>query len=278
MVENSVGRRSYAFGISAIGNSHIESNKECQDSCKIVNTSSYNIIAVADGHGSEKCPYSKTGSQIAVNVFCDIVGNVYENFKGDVDGICNYFGKFGDTLLAKEVLDEWRKRVRRVHTNNKREKKSNSEPYWNVDYLLYGTTLLGIIYFDQYIFSLQIGDGDIVFVENNNIEYIIPPQKILGIETQSLSEKNAFSKISTRLNNVSHYMNQPFMIMASTDGFANSFISESEYYLSCREYFQSIIEYGEELVEKNLKNWLLETSKMGCGDDISVAIVFLNPL
>ena len=59
------------FGESVQGASHIRSGKECQDSLKKVEKDENTVIlAVADGHGSDSCPYSKTGSYVAVNVCC----------------------------------------------------------------------------------------------------------------------------------------------------------------------------------------------------------------
>ncbi len=60
-----------AFGESVQGASHKRNETECQDSMKKVEFEDGSVIlAVADGHGSKACPFSKSGSGIAVNVFC----------------------------------------------------------------------------------------------------------------------------------------------------------------------------------------------------------------
>ena len=60
----------YLYGESVKGASHERSGMPLQDSCLIQEISdNIAILAVADGHGSEKCPRSKSGSQIAVNTF-----------------------------------------------------------------------------------------------------------------------------------------------------------------------------------------------------------------
>ena len=59
------------FGKSVKGATHARNGMPLQDSFKIDEVSeNVTIIAVADGHGSEKCSKSKNGSQIAVNTFC----------------------------------------------------------------------------------------------------------------------------------------------------------------------------------------------------------------
>ena len=66
------------FGASVQGASHIRSGRECQDSFKkLIKDEDTVILAVADGHGSDACPYSKTGSYVAVNVFCKILGDIW---------------------------------------------------------------------------------------------------------------------------------------------------------------------------------------------------------
>ena len=60
----------YVFGKSVKGATHEKNGLPLQDNCKIEEISDkITIIAVADGHGSSKCPRSDRGSLIAVNTF-----------------------------------------------------------------------------------------------------------------------------------------------------------------------------------------------------------------
>ena len=62
------------IGESVRGASHRRNALPCQDSKKkIENADGTVIMAVADGHGSDSCPHSKSGSNIAVNVFCNLL-------------------------------------------------------------------------------------------------------------------------------------------------------------------------------------------------------------
>ena len=87
------------IGDSVRGESHIRRDIERQDSYLIVdgvhkhdrNSQFYSelsedvkLVAVADGHGSESCPYSKTGSQTAANVFCDIMAEFAAKYKDNM--------------------------------------------------------------------------------------------------------------------------------------------------------------------------------------------------
>jgi serine/threonine protein phosphatase PrpC len=65
----------------------------------------------------------------------------------------------------------------------------------------------------------------------------------------------------------------PCMFMMTTDGFYNSFIDDEQYRISCEDYYKTICKYGNEQVQKNLANWLEQTSEEGCGDDITLVAV-----
>ena len=69
---------------------------------------------------------------------------------------------------------------------------------------------------------------------------------------------------------------EPYMYILSTDGFANSYTSDEEYQKTCKDYLQMIQEHGVDTVQANLKNWLTETSELGCGDDITVVMVYFT--
>ena len=61
------------------GATHVRNQMPCQDNKKIIKISDeITIIALADGHGSSKCPRSDRGSMIAVNSFYHIMKKYLE--------------------------------------------------------------------------------------------------------------------------------------------------------------------------------------------------------
>ena len=66
------------------------------------------------------------------------------------------------------------------------------------------------------------------------------------------------------------------MYMLSTDGFANSYLTEDDFAKTCREYFGMIRGHGFEEVCSNLEKWLAETSELGCGDDTTVVMAYFD--
>lgn len=265
------------FGTSVQGASHIRSETECQDSHKkIICDDGTIIMAVADGHGSKSCPFSKTGSSIAVNVFCKVLSDYVSSFSDSPETLLTYLNREGDTKVAQAIDAEWKRRVYKNHRDNKREipETEDSEKQRQQIYAQYGTTLLGLMLAEDFLFAFQIGDGDIVFTSADGFEPVVTGDKILGVETHSLSKMDAWKKAITAVRRVDFSEKLPSMFLMSSDGFANSYKNEEEFSKTCIDYFNMVNQYGAKAVGENLKSWLSETSTMGCGDDITVLMAY----
>ena len=261
------------FGASVQGASHIRSETECQDSLKWVELDDGTVImAVADGHGSKNCPFSKTGSDIAVNVFCKTMAEYNESFAGTPEKLLTYLNREGDTKVAQAIDAEWKGRVYTFHRDNNRDVPldEKGEELLPELYAQYGTTLLGLMLMEDFLFAFQIGDGDIVFASPDGFEPVLEGDKILGVETHSLSKQDSWKKSITAVRRIECRQNLPSMFMMSSDGFSNSYKNEEEFAKTCQDYYEMVNQYGVEAVSENLRNWLTETSSLGCGDDITV--------
>lgn len=264
------------------GATHVRNGLPCQDNKKIVEISDQTVIlAVADGHGSSKCPRSERGSKMAVNAFCTVMKKHLDSYGESEEGIANlitYLNREGDMQFAKDVCDEWQARVKQSYYKHKAEGMTDEDGNirWPSVFSLYGTTLLGMLITENYVFSFQIGDGDIDEVTSQEVFPMVEPEKFLGTETHSLSKPDAWRKAVASVRGRDDKSDEPYMYILSTDGFANSYTSDAEYQKTCREYFQMIQQHGAEAVQANLKNWLTETSALGCGDDITVAMAYFS--
>lgn len=272
----------YVFGKSVKGATHERNGLPLQDCCKIEEISDkITIIAVADGHGSSKCPRSDRGSMIAVNTFCAVIKDYLLNYGKEKDGLTNlvtFLNREGDMRFAQDICEEWQARVKQSFYKNKDESLVDAQGSidWKRVYSLYGTTLLGMLITDTFVFSFQIGDGDINYITSDEISPLVDPEKFLGTETHSLSKVDAWRKAvaSVRRKNASEDV--PYLYMLSTDGFSNSFVSQEEFNKTCREYYEMIGQHGYEAVKDNLEKWLKETSELGCGDDITVVMAYVS--
>ncbi|MCD8336514.1 MAG: protein phosphatase 2C domain-containing protein [Lachnospiraceae bacterium] len=269
-------------GKSVTGASHIRAMKPCQDNYKCLELSdTVTVLAVADGHGSERCPYSKTGSQIAVNTFCSVIKNLLtgcEEHDHPLDFLMSYLNREGELRIAQTIEEEWKNRVWKAHRKNKRDKVLDAEGNLDLDsvYRQYGTTLLGLLITPEFLFGFQLGDGDILRVDAEQVQPVIMADKILGTETHSLSSRTAWKKAITVMRSRDETAESPHLYLMSTDGFANSYPSTEAFEQTCKEYFEMIQEHGFETVAGNLKDWLNETSEQGCGDDITVVLAYFS--
>ena len=265
------------FGVSVQGASHIRSGKECQDSLKKLQMDHNTVIlAVADGHGSEACPYSKAGSHAAVNVFCKILGDYLDTYAGQPEMLFTFLKREGDTKIAREIDAEWKRRILRLHTKQKRNIPVNAEndPDKDAVYRMYGSTLLGLVLTEEFLFAFQLGDGDIIKVSETGIYHIIEADKILGTETHSLSKAESWKKAVTFIQKQKENEQLPVMYMLSSDGLANSYKNDEEFEKTCKDYYTLLKEHGVKAVSDNLKTWLQETSELGCGDDITALFAY----
>ncbi len=272
--------RRYICGESVKGATHERNGSPLQDSHRIVEVSdNITILSVADGHGSDKCPRSDRGSQMAVNAFCDVTNKYLTSYGSNETGLANlatFLNREGDMRFAQEVCEEWQNRVKNSFYKDRDENYiDDAGNYkWDSIYSLYGTTLLGMLITEQFIFTFQIGDGDINLVTKDSIDVLVEPEKFLGTETHSLSKQDAWRKSvsSVRMRDIDS--DDPYMYMLSTDGFANSYVSDDDFNKTCRDYYHMIEEYGFDTVKDNLAKWLKETSELGCGDDVTVVMAY----
>ena len=265
------------FGASVQGASHIRSGRECQDSLKkLVKDSGSVILAVADGHGSDSCPYSKEGSLAAVNVFCKILGDYLDTYTGQQEMLFTFLKREGDTKIAQEIDVAWKRRILRLHTKCRREipLDENRNKDREAVYKLYGSTLLGLVITEDFLFAFQLGDGDIVKVSESGVYSVIAGDKILGTETHSLSKAESWKKAITLIRKREEREKQPVMYMLSSDGLSNSYKNDEEFKKTCMDYYVLLKEHGVKAVSEQLKTWLQETSEMGCGDDITALFAY----
>ncbi len=269
------------YGKSVRGATHIKNGLPCQDNLLIESTSEdISILAVADGHGSEKSPRSKKGSQVAVKVFRDTIAQYMVNYAKTPEDLITYLNRDGQLKFAQDICSRWQKVIRKAYNSTKEKppitRKADGTVNWEEVYRLYGTTLVGLMVAKTYIFGFQIGDGDMMLIDKDSITPVVETEKILGTETHSLSKTDAWKKAVSVVRRRDADANKPYLYMLSSDGFVNSHASEEEYLKTCRDYYNMIGEHGFDKVCSNLGNWLSETSALGCGDDITVVLAYID--
>ena len=287
------GSRTFsAIGESVIGANHVRNGTPCQDALRIDNGDEFTIVSISDGHGSAACPFSNEGAQAAVDSAYAVFSSIIED-SGDP---FHTISSNKDIWLPKQIEQHWKNEIIKIHNANKREEY----PQESFPYELYGATLISLVAADNFIFALQLGDGDILsitpmgdindynddlvdmefdenppdpdYAEIFTVEWFLPPDTTLGPETNSLCQDNCWQHVKTKMLPVRRSDNLP-MIMLSTDGYANSFNSDNGFKKAGADFFTLIYNHGLVHVEDNLEDWLTESSVRGSGDDITVAFI-----
>ena len=273
-------------GESVQGSSHEANNIENQDSLSWYQEkkSGYPVIlAVSDGHGDPRSFRSRDGADIAVGVAIDTIheyldksqnrANAYEAMREFEEPIKRAISR----RWKKQVEEHWKKYpVENSKINNQGLPSNNSVVVQDV----YGATLVAA-FVDQfkiggrsqtYLAFLQIGDGDILVIsKNGEVKFgFEDTNTFVGDATLSLSLDKAWQYMKVKF--VANPEELPKMIILATDGYRKSFPHSDGFLKIGSDILEHIRSNGLENTASFLGEWLMETSRQGSGDDISICI------
>ena len=208
-------------GISVIGKSHEKNKLPNQDNYKYINELEYQIIAVADGHGSETYFRSDIGSKFATESAIELLENYANSLLKD------NFDKWQEgtmlelelEYLREELLNLWKSKINKYNDENiyhleylrenetklignnkfkesyyinesEKSKKSISKHSYNKlianPISAYGSTLTAMLMIKDSYLIMKIGDGDIAFTFKNETKNPIEQDDIqIANETYS---------------------------------------------------------------------------------------------
>lgn len=270
-------------GKSVQGASHIRSGKPNQDAIYYWFPESEDglpvILAIADGHGSEKCFRSHEGSRLATEV---AVGVLKEFFNSTKDLDTAHTKEVACTKLPKVLEHKWKNSVDEHIQNNPVPTAAPGEHFRggttqhfqdSQKYHPYGSTLLAVLVGETYILYIQLGDGEILTITpDGDVSRPLPDDRhLLANETTSLCLPNSSGYFRIHFQILSE--SSPALIMLSTDGYLNSFKSTADFLRAGTDISRMVRSEGLDWVNRNLEKWLQETSLGGSGDDITVGII-----
>jgi len=247
---------------------------------------------VADGHGSERSPHSGEGARLGVEVAMRLLLDIPEKLE---PGCLSVVKHYAEDQLPRHLVTAWAEEVRKHHSNHKLEgvgscaetedesrneenvkQRTGRERNKGPDPLLlqYGTTLLAVLATQDFILLLQLGDGDILIVENDKtVKRAFPRDaRLIANETTSLCSPYAWNDVHVAFEPLSE--KAPALILVCTDGYTNSFASEEDFLKVGPDYLEAVRQHGLEYVKSRMEEWLRETSHHGSGDDIAVGIIY----
>ncbi len=251
------------------GASHKARQMPCQDAIMVNHLSKDSFIcAVSDGHGSPKCPYSDEGAKAAVSIGLEVIETlVWQNKEEELYPLMK---SIKDLQLPKTIEKKWKETINGIH------QKANRTPCEEAHqlYQLYGCTLILLWVTKDFLFAMQIGDGDLLVVDHEGeTKWLIEPEVQYGTETYSLCQRKSWRHFKTLLQ-VIEAGHVPALFLISTDGYANSFISSADFLQIGKDYLALCKQLPEDVLEENLVKWLEEATQKGSGDDMTLAAIY----
>jgi hypothetical protein len=292
------------IGNSVRGASHIRNNKPNQDAiawlpCLPTQNKEHErdgpdqiikamplIVAIADGHGSERHIHSDRGARFAVDTAVSVLEKFIYEHNGDSP---TSIKRIAQQLLPNLLVRNWKELVNRdlealktidtsiTSSDTTEENINNSQPQISDRYIEYGTTLLAVAITDSYILYVQLGDGDVLTVlPTGEVTRPLPTDaNLIANETYSLCEPQAQDNFRIRLQMLEDISVEkiPLLIMLSTDGYSNSYKTDDDFFAVAKDYTEMAHKYGLDQIGEHLETWLNEVSEGASGDDITLAIL-----
>lgn len=261
------GARWEAAGVRARGARHVVDGTPCQDAVRVYQDDDLAVIAVADGHGDPKHARSEIGARIAVDVTAILLRELGRQLL-----IRQHFDppiKIQESLkhhLPQRLSWEWNRRAK-AHAGH-----LDPDGSWHEDLNLYGTTVLGAVFTDRLGLFLQLGDGDIVLVEENGATECIFDlhEDMYGSLTHSLCQSGSAAYARLRCQR----LQRPAMAMLSTDGVRDCLQADTQAFLGVGHWLLRRVEQrGWDAALQTLPPWLDELSRRGNGDDVTMGIL-----
>ena len=254
----------HVIGDSVRGASHFRNDKPNQDAWAFVQNDVCTVLAVADGHGSSKHTHSEIGAKLAIQVILELLN---EFAHADTGSHAKQIKQAAD-YLPSQLVQAWRVAV---------DKEDNGQTENAKDrYGLYGTTLIAALLSTDYALYLQIGDGDLLVLNETGLHSPLPKNtRLMANETYSLCEDKAQYHIELVLQFFDHSP-LPSLIFLATDGYSNSFTDTADFQQAVQDFQLHIATHGANKIQDCLADWLNEASEYS-GDDVTVAILYQAP-
>ncbi|MER7348528.1 protein phosphatase 2C domain-containing protein [Streptomyces aurantiacus] len=259
-----------------------------QDSCAAKPTAGGRavVLAVADGHGSAAHFRSDLGARWAVEEFtaCAEVF-AHEAVRVGADAASWPGLRAEARLLPQAVGHRWHRRAL-LHDANApahgasparraaaraRFAKEGARGTW--DLAAYGSTLLGAVLTRQMLLCWQLGDGDVVLIDDDGGAPRTPLSTgpDMGDETDSLCEPEPWRKTRTYWQPLTG--GPPPTVLLSTDGLSKSFADHQGFLDFATGVRARAAEQGVAAVQEQLGDWLGRAAKYS-GDDTTLVAAF----
>lgn len=290
-----------------IGNSHLQTNKPCQDYAYAESSESLSMAIVSDGHGGEPYFRSHIGARLAVRItqcaIHELVTNLSDTLFED-EPFTSYSEQTASDSQIKSpqhkqliwlfssIINQWNNAI----TEDARERVLSDWEKEHVDqkYLdgflsklhdenatfekTYGCTLMAYVQTPHYWFAFHIGDGKCVTMSIDDNKLIcqqpIPwDEKCFLNKTTSLCDARAIDEFRYCYQGKGVF---PLAVFLGSDGLDDSFGDGevlNNFYI---QLYKQAIKSGNEVAFNVLRKSFPLISEKGSKDDMSVACLYTD--
>lgn len=254
---------------TARGSSHVAKGMPNQDAHAAQMTGSAVVGAVADGHGGSRYVRSNVGAQLAVEIACRCADRWWSRATG---GDSAALGASAAKQLVPALVEAWRVAVRQhvaAQPFTAEETQRAGGVDLDVDPLIsYGATVLLAVATDSTVVLVQLGDGDITVVTDD--DRVLSPMphddRLVGGETTSLCLQSAVNDARVAVIDGDAGAE---LVLLSSDGYGNSFADRQWHIAVGRDMHRQIRAEGLGSVGAALPGWVADSAEAG-GDDVTV--------
>lgn len=233
------------------------------------------VLAISDGHGGARHFRSAAGSSLAANIAVTVL---YEALLDEPAPKVEAARELGARIVAQWVeavhRDFEANPFREEELRKVAEAEGPAAPESVVanPVLAYGATLLAAVVSTEAVLYLQLGDGDILAVDDAGVATrpLESDARLMANQTTSLCQPDA----SVEFRYAAVAGESPALILLSTDGYANSFRTERDFLQIGGDYLQMFREEGADAVSEQLPEILASASREGSGDDITLGAIY----
>ena len=258
------------FTKTAIGYTHIQTGKICQDFSACYHDDERTIITACDGHGGEIYIRSDKGSKFAsealINVFKRVEKSIFYRINREEI----------EKKLRLEILCEWNALVERNLSEKPLTKREiagmNEDKVFRLKtdpQVAYGTTLNGAMTFGNKIICASLGDGGCFAFKHGKVYPIFDDDSDGNVAnlTYSMCQTDAFNHLAVKILDLSGVDG----VIVFTDGLINPYRSLDNFATALAKPVVLKLFAGK---TEEIDEFITEMgAKIGIGDDVSVGVL-----
>ena len=214
-------------------------------------------LAIADGHGTSR--HADVGARLAVQVALAALVRFAEDL-GERASNPIEVQKYAEHPLRAHLVREWKERVRA-------KAESDETPLRE-----YGSTLLAAVATPDFLLLGQLGDGDVLLVDEDGAVDVPLPADPASFADETLSLCLPEAEHSFRVR-VLPAPERESLLLLSTDGYGKSYPTDPAFRQIGPDYLALVREHGISGLAPLLRGFLEKVTTLGSGDDIALALL-----